>query len=314
MENLEEMPRLCPLPELGFIRVSGKDAERFLHNQLSRNIEGLKAGKAPLAAWHDAKGRVRALLRVLVLQDGWLLLVHKLQTQALIAQMSRFILREDVVLENVTGEWYAAALVTKNTKALETYIAEHGIALNQGFANIGNSTVVWKKGIAWVWIGPGLVQIFCSGNEKPKLLTSLPTGGPTEAEIAEIRLGIPLVTPEFEARFIPHLLNLDALGAVVLDKGCYPGQEIIARTQNLGVVKRRMLRFSVKSTHVPAPGTPLEDSNGTRQGEVLRAAGQDGLVEILAVVSLKGAKRRLYISKGASLTAIQRELLPYTVP
>ena len=306
MENAKETPCLCALSETGLIHVTGKDAERFLHNQLSYKIEGLQAVEAPLAAWHDSKGRVRALLRVLVLHDGWLLLVHKSQTETLITQMSGFTLREDVVLQNVTDEWYAAALVAKTSNALETCIAEYDIALSQEY-----STVIWRKGVAWVRIGPGLVHIFCPRDQRPKILTSFSTGSSAVAKIAEIRLGIPSVTREFEACFIPHLLNLDTLGAVVFDKGCYPGQEIIARAQNLGTVKRRMFRFSMKSTHTPAPSTPLEDSGGTRHGEILCAASQDGLVEMLAVVSLEGAKKKLFIRKKTDLTAIKRELLPY---
>ena len=306
MENVKETPYLCALSETGLIHVAGKDAERFLHNQLSYKIEGLQAAEAPLAAWHDSKGRVRALLRVLVLHDGWLLLAHKSQTETLITQMSGFILREDVVLQNVTGKWYAAALVAKTSNALETYIAGYGITLSQKY-----STVIWKKSTAWVRIGPELVQMFCPRDQRPKILTDLSTGNSAIAKIAEIRLGIPSVTREFEACFIPHLLNLDTLGAVVFDKGCYPGQEIIARAQNLGTVKRRMFRFSMKSTHTPAPSTPLEDSGGTRHGEILCAASQDGFVEMLAVVSLEGAKKKLFIRKETDLTAIKRELLPY---
>ena len=306
MENAKETPCLCALSEIGLIHVTGKDAERFLHNQLSYKIDGLQAIEAPLAAWHDSKGRVRALLRVFVLHDGWLLLVHKSQAETLITQMSGFILREDVVLQNVTSEWYAAALVAKTSNALETSVAEYNIALSQKY-----STVIWRKGVAWVRIGPRLVQIFCPRDQRPKIFTSFSTGSSAVAKIAEIQLGIPSVTREFEARFIPHLLNLDTLGAVVFDKGCYPGQEIIARAQNLGTVKRRMFRFSMKSTHTPTPSTPLEDSGGTRHGEILCAASQDGLVEMLAVVSLEGVKKKLFIRKETDLTAIKREPLPY---
>jgi folate-binding protein YgfZ len=128
------------------------------------------------------------------------------------------------------------------------------------------------------------------------------------AALAEIRLGIPAITPPIVERFVAQMLNLDELRALSFDKGCYPGQEIIARVHNLGGVKRRARRYGMRAA-VPAPASPIHSAEQA-VGEVVRAAPTEAGCELLAVVD--------HAAAGAALTCGGTQLvelpLPFAVP
>ena len=109
---------------------------------------------------------------------------------------------------------------------------------------------------------------------------------------------------------MPQMLNLDLLGAIASGKGCYPGQEVIARTQNLGSVKRRTLRFSSAADALPKPGSPVLDDSGKTVGEVLRAVAIESGIELLAVVRLAALESELYLEPESG-SPLKRESLPY---
>ena len=126
--------------------------------------------------------------------------------------------------------------------------------------------------------------------------------------LAQIRLGIPHVFPEMHEAFVAQMLNLDVLGGISFEKGCYTGQEIIARAHFRGAVKRRMFRFGAQGS-LPIPGTRLL-SNGEHAGDVVYAAAEDGC-EFLAVVSLAHADAALTIDSAGVLSKLS---LPYALP
>ena len=126
----------------------------------------------------------------------------------------------------------------------------------------------------------------------------------------EIHLGLVNLVPELTGRYTAHMLNLDRLGALAFDKGCYPGQEVVARTENLGTVKRRVFRFSGELKREPTVGTALLDSGGNRVGEVVRAASTGkSRIDLLAVVRIDSATEALTCAAEPGLT-LTRESLP----
>ena len=125
--------------------------------------------------------------------------------------------------------------------------------------------------------------------------------------MAEISLGIPLITAATGDRFVAQMLNLHALGAVVFDKGCYPGQEIVARVHNLGGVKRRVRRYAGPSG--VSVGTNVI-SGGATVGEVVRCATTAGGTEVLALVDNAAAAGTLEIGN----TSLRELPLPFRVP
>lgn len=265
---------VASLMDHGVIAVSGRDARKFLHAQLTQDIEHLPSDRAALAAWADARGRVRAVFHVVPDDARWLLVTSADLAVSLLPKLRLFVLRDDVALEHVAGLTVAALVGdTRN------WLADREIALDSSVNALARAAEV-----AWLRVGPHLVYAIGTNEAVRAACTSLGKSPASQAELAAIRAGLPIVDTALVERYTPHMLNLDRLGGISFDKGCYPGQEIVARTQNLGAVKRRVRHFKAAQANVPARGSAVLDASGAHVGEVLRAAPAGTGIELLAVV------------------------------
>jgi folate-binding protein YgfZ len=280
------------------IEVRGADAAEFLHGQLSRAMLTLESADAPLAGWADARGRVRALFRVLKLPERWLLVTPLDGVDALLKKLRMFVLRSKVELGRAEDVAVAALLGDATT-----VLAQHGVEIEPP-----PNRSVCRDALCFVRVGERYWQAFGPSAALEPLAAALATTTKEAAALAEIELGIPEVVPSIAERFVAQMLNLDELGAVSFDKGCYPGQEIIARVHNLGGVKRRARRYAAPLAP-PAAGTPVLGEDGRAVGEVVRAAPAKSGAELLAVVDHSAA--------GAPLTCggarLEERPLPFPV-
>jgi hypothetical protein len=291
-------------PSAAAIVVSGDDAQRFLNAQLSRDVPVPGAAVAPLAAWHDAKGRVQAVFRVIGGKQVWLLLTHASVAAQVAAGLRRFVLRAKVGIE-IAGDTCASAVALGNCKPL---LDAEGITLEPVAGARADA-----RSVHWIRLGGDCIQLAGPATELERIRTRLGDAPPGAAELAQIRLGLPEVSAALRGQFVPQMLNLDLLDGISFDKGCYPGQEVIARTRNLGTLKRRMLRFTgAIEGRTPAPGSPLFDASGTSVGVVIRAARVELSLELLAVAQLDASKRPLAL--GAAMEpALKLATLPYAI-
>ena len=296
----QDRPVLCPLADTGLIEVTGADAVAFLDAQLSRNVESGELSRAPLSAWLDARGRVLALFRVIRIRNHRLLLTKGADVEALVRRLGMFVLRADVRVRNVSQEWRAAAVLG----SIEPWLATRSIRLG---AQPGDAAIV--NGAFVIRVGLQLVYLVADGDTLADFENNFPAGRGESAAVEEIRLGLVDMVPEITGRYTAHMLNLDRLGAVAFDKGCYPGQEVVARTQNLGSVKRRVFRFSGMLSQAPAVGASLLDSSGIAVGAVVRAATADETrVELLAVVRVDAVSGALASAAEASVPLTRKTL------
>ena len=286
---------------MGIVEVAGADAEGFLNAQLSRNVNTGRPLRATLAGWHSANGRVLAVLWALWIGDRWLLLVKGADTEDLLRRLSMYVLRTEVRLRNASEGWRAVAVVGRTDASGEKLVASLGAG--RGDAAAG------ADGTYAVRIGPRLAYLVAPRGTLPALDDLLASGSAEAAAVEEIRLGLVSLVPELAGRFTAHMLNLDRLGAVSFDKGCYPGQEIIARAQNLGSTKRRLYRYSGPLAQVPAVGAALLDAGGSRVGEVVHAAADDNRgIELLAVVRVDDTSDSLFCADADGLPLTRRHL------
>jgi folate-binding protein YgfZ len=168
--------------------------------------------------------------------------------------------------------------------------------------------LVRRNELTFVRVGASYWQAIGAPAALGSLTASMGKASASGAALAEIQLGIPAVTSAVAERFVAQMLNLDELGAVSFDKGCYPGQEIIARVNNLGGVKRRAHRYAAPA-EPPAVGTPVLAA-GAQVGEVVRSAAAPLGCEMLAVVEHSAAASPLTCA-GAPLA---EQPLPFAVP
>lgn len=258
---------LVPLNSLRSLLLTGPDARSFLQGQLSSDISEVTPARGQLSAWHDAKGRVLAFLRILPRpDDGFVLVTQADVVEAVQRRMKMFVLRAKVAIES-------GPPVYGLTRAPDGAGLVAGLAPGEGplAAACDDSTSVLRMpgSVGWLVV-----------SADPAWATAADAAAEARWLLAETAAGLPEIHPATQGEFVAQMLNLDRLGAVSFTKGCYPGQEIIARAHHLGRVKRRTRLFRAPGP-APAPGHALADAAGT----VVRAAGDTEGCLLLAVVA-----------------------------
>ena len=239
------------LTRYGLLSATGDDAREFLHAQLTRDILSLPADRAAFAGWCSAKGRLLASLLVIPSPNGFLLQLARDLAAPVAKRLAMFVLRAKVKIADESERW-----------------AQDGV----WDMDAGAPEVAWSGGIATVRVGERrYLQI-----GPHEAMKAPPTAGEEQWTLQEIRAGRPLITAATQDQFVPQMVNLEKLGGIDWQKGCYPGQEIVARAQYRGQVKRRMVQLRAPAGSDLRPGQEFEG------GVVVDRAGD----ELLAVVPI----------------------------
>ena len=268
------------------LRVSGEDARDFLHAQFSADLRALDIGTTLVTAWLNPKGRVLFLPRVLRGPDAFFLLLPAAQAPAFAKRLRMFVLRARVQIDDG---------------------AERGVLVLHGMPTPSalRADIVGGRDAA-----SGAIYLVGPPRALEDLAVTL-GAAPLDADgatLAAIRAGAPLLEATLAEEFLPQELNLDLLAGVSFNKGCYPGQEIVARVKFRGTVKRRAQRWLAVGADCPAPGARLLGADGAPHGTVLAAARGDAGVELLAVTDLDAGTVTLDDAARTPLTALP---LPY---
>lgn len=278
---------IAPLPSLGIIEASGADVANFLQSQLSNDILSLADGDSRLAAYCNPKGRMLALFRVVRRQDGYLLLLPATLIDTILKRLRMFVLRSKVTLTDVSEHW--ARLGVCGSQA-QTLLAEQGLVLpTEPDAGVwlAETALVRLRGDqprALVLAPPQRMAALWAA------LAPLPQISEQAWRLLDIRAGVPEILPGAAEKIIPQMANLDLLGGISFTKGCYPGQEIVARMHYLGNLKRRMYRLQIATAEPPQPGTDVRTAEGSLAGEIVMAVRSlDGQSEALAVLQIDRA-------------------------
>ncbi len=285
---------LADLSHLDLIEARGADAFGFLQGQLSNDLRAASETRAQLSAWCSAQGRVLALMMVLKRDDAYYLQLPREILESTLKRLRMFVLRAQVTLTDVSDALPQIGL--SGTQAADLLNSQFGRAA----ARVPDApyAVVQREQISivrlpgrtprFVLIGP-YSAIRAVWEKFSSALT--PTGG-APWKLLDIRDGLPALHPNTQSQFIPQMLNLDALDAVSFTKGCYPGQEIVARARHLGEVKRRLYLASAQSETAPQPGDVLYARAGAETvGQVINAqASSAGGFDLLAVVQTGQAR------------------------
>lgn len=275
-------------PAMAVIRISGDDAADFLHGQFSADMRALAAGHSVLTAWCSPKGRVLFLPRLLRAASGpYFALLPANQSASFIKRLRMFVLRAKVAIEDCS--------------------VSHGVLVLDGVdAPPPDADVMPALDGERCWlVGPR--------DQLARLWDSLlvPAQGPAAALLTDIARGQPLLDVALTDQFLPQELNLDALAGVSFNKGCYPGQEIIARVKFRGAVKRRVQRIVIATAVAPLPGARLVSADDALGGTVLLAAAQaNGTCAALAVIDANSGPLYLAATPGASVEVLP---LPYAL-
>lgn len=292
---------IAPLTHLGLIRARGADAVKFLQGQLTNDIAGIGLSQARLAGFCSAKGRLQASFIVWKLADDELLLACAASVlPATLKRLSMFVLRAQCKLSDASGELGLLGAIGANASAL-----------------IGDAVVWGKRGVH----GGTLVRL-PDVDGVPRALLAIDTAAappadlPAEAwRLLEVRSGIPTIEAATVEQFVPQMLNYELIGGVDFQKGCYPGQEVVARSQYRGTIKRRMFLFECDALAAPGQevfhaADPAQPAGMVVNAATLPAGGSAALVEV-KLAALEGGSLHLVAAGGAVL---RPAALPYAVP
>lgn len=304
---------LLDLSHLSLLRAQGEDALSFLQGQTSNDIRQVSETRSQLSAYCNPKGRMLAIFRIFKFGDAYCLQLPAALAEATLKRLRMFVLRAKVKIDLADAELLRIGLSGPNAQSLVGELL--------GDAPVAPDDCLAVSGVMCLRLpGPHARFEMVAAPEQitrlwQALVTRVQLAGPSVWSWLDIQAGIPTVLPGTTEEFVPQMANLELVGGVSFTKGCYPGQEIVARMHYLGRLKQRMFRAHVEANEQPLPGTPVfaPDLPGQSTGSVVDAqASPQGGYDLLAVVHLTShdsGELHLAASNGPRLIP---QSLPYT--
>jgi tRNA-modifying protein YgfZ len=302
-----------PLTQFGVIDVKGEDAAAFLHSQITNDVQHLDASTARLAGYCSPKGRLLGSFLMWRSADSVRLLIAQDVQAAVQKRLSMFVLRSKAKLTDATPELAAVGFAGDVRTALSGIFdalpdgvhvkvdGPHGVLIRVPDA---------FQRARFLWIGPKADVEAQLGKLEEKLRRA-----PAALwDALDIHAGEPRITHATVEQFVPQMVNFDVLGAVNFKKGCYPGQEIVARSQYRGTIKRRT---ALAHGEAATPGAELFHSADPGQpcGMVINAApAQGGGIDCLAEIKLAALDNGAVHVGAADGPALEFLPLPYAFP
>ena len=306
---------LCDLSHLGLLEISGTDAVTFLQGQVTNDVKLLTGNNAHYSAYCNPKGRMLALFLSFAHYDNLHLQFNRELLEPIMKRLKMYVMRSKVEIKDVSdsiikfginGSQAASMLELVFSKIptedYELVSLENGAILKlpsfnadaryEIFSDAVNAPIIWDA-----------LKANCQLVEKPHW------------DWLEIQAGIPDITLKTQEQFVPQMLNLDILNSINFKKGCYTGQEIVARTHYLGNVKRRTYLAEITPENqlgiAPQAGDKVLDSNHNEVGQIVRIApnlanGFDALIEMRIEAQQAG---RVYWNNAP----ISNKNLPYSL-
>lgn len=307
---------LFDLSHLSIVAVDGPDADDFLQGQLSNDVRELTETHSQLSSHCNAKGRMLASFRAIRRNNVIYLQMPRQTMPSLVKRLSMFKLRAQVELSDAgdrlvgIGLAGACAVQLLNDHAGQTPELENDATL------YGDITLIRMPG------STPRFQIMGPVAALSDLWKRLAAGGAVPAnterwDLLDIQAGVPTVYPSTAEAFVPQMANMQLVDGVSFTKGCYTGQEVVARMQYLGKLKRRMYRAELATDRCPLPGDELfsgASESGQGAGKVVASAPSgNGLCELLAVVEITAAEQG-DVRLGAAGPVLEFRELPYAFP
>jgi len=269
------------LSDNALLAVTGDDAAAFLHAQFTSDVQALAVGEAQWSGWCTAKGRLVATVLLLRRPDGFLLMLPAEIAAAFAKRLSMFVLRSRVKIADASAGIARIGIAGEGASSL--------VRARWGEAPAPMKAIE-KDGATCVGLGE---ERFVAFGPAP-LAPAFPPGTRDQWEWALIQAGIPIVVAATQEAFVPQMANLELVGGVSFRKGCYPGQEIVARTQYRGILKRRMALAHVAGGERPQPGQSVYSAAFGEQsaGTIVNAApAPGGGYDALVVAQIESLER-----------------------
>ena len=302
---------VCDLSQFGVIRVAGEDAQTFLQNMFSSDVREVGAQKAQISSLNTPKGRMLATLLIWQTDADYFLQLPRGLCATILKRLSMYILRSKVKIEDASADVVCLGLSGEGAAAL----------LQQHFGSVPQNPFAAEEhdSASVIRIDANRFQINTTLQHAPALWQNLAAGarpaGSSCWDWLNIRSGIPVILPATQEQFVPQMANLELIGGVNFKKGCYPGQEIVARMQYLGKSKRRMYLAHIAGSAQAGDQLFSTDVEGQICGMVANAApAPGGGSDLLAVVQISSHDAQAVHLGSLQGEALQFLPMPYTIP
>lgn len=303
---------LGDLSHLGLLQIEGEDRINFLQGQVTNDVKLLTGNNSHYAGYCTPKGRLLALFMVFAHHDHLHLQLNRQLLEPIMKRLKMYVMRSKVsitdVSETIIRMGLAGPQATELLQSLFNQVPEKA----QDLVSLHDATLIRLPG------NSPRFEILTTAEHAERIWNTLSqqatiVGAPCW-DWLEIQAGIPEIYPGTQEAFVPQMVNLDALGGINFKKGCYTGQEIVARTHYLGKVKRRTLPLHIPATESVAVGDPVFAAGSEEPaGRLVRIApAPNGGFDALAELRLEAIENAELFLDKTSGKALQGLALPYT--
>lgn len=293
----------CDLSHLTLLEVDGADAVTFLQGQVTNDVKLLDGQVAHYTGYCSPKGRLLAVFLAFAHQGHIHLQLPKSIAEAITKRLRMYVMRSKVTISDTSERIVKLGLNGPDVTQLLLDQFSEVPTSPYSLCTLDQATLLKLPTIA----GHERYQIFTTVDFAMTLWESLkqkatPVGKPCW-DWLEINAGIPEIVVSTQEQFVPQMVNLDLLNAINFKKGCYTGQEIVARTHYLGSVKRRAFLMHIASEQTPNPNDKIIDANGAEVGQIVRSApAATGGFDVLAELRIEAQQAGTVYWQGHALT------------
>jgi len=311
--SAQPMPALAALTDLGVVRVAGEDSMAFLESHFCNDVSSLMPGDGQLNGYCSPKGRLLAVFHLLRSDNDYLLVMPEALIATIVKRLSMFAQMARPVGKQLIGNVSQSAVSVTDCS---DEILVMGIQGQQSLSLV-QPEILAVASLESTAHADSRYLVVVNHDRAEQVWSSLKSGSEPVSSAAwrllDIVAGLPTVLSETSEAFVPQMINMHLLNGLSFSKGCYPGQEIVARMHYLGKLKRRMYRFSAAQPDI-VPGTTIVTATDAAAGSVVQSAldPQSGESQLLAVVKVAALETTLYLGdlNGAVLT---QQSLPYSL-
>lgn len=304
---------LCDLSHYGLMLASGDDAQAFLHGQFCNDVLALGDNALQWNGWCSPKGRLLVTLLAWPGRQGICMLLPRSLQGPIQKRLQMFILRAKVKITDESENWVRFGVAGSRAEVLLREFMGAVPADAMSTLRSRDGRIIRLSETRFMVIAP-LDLAVTWWNE---LATKAVKVGAATWDWLSIQQGVITVLPETQDAFVPQMANFELIGGVSFKKGCYPGQEIVARTQYRGILKRRMVLAHMAGANSPMAGDKLysEEFGDQAAGEIANVAAAPGggvdMLVVAQIAAIRGNKLKYSSLDGVDVT-IQR--LPYDLP
>jgi tRNA-modifying protein YgfZ len=304
---------LFDLREVGLISLTGEDAAAFLHGQLTSDVNGLAPGRTQYSGYCSPKGRLIATFLIWRHSDRILLQLPAELRETVQNRLSKYVLRARVKVADASGHF--------RLFGVEGPDAAHSVLGLVGSTPEEMHATVSADAVSVTRVPIDRYLVLASRERVDAAQTAVSQNAILSDDSGwralDVEAGIAIITTTHQEKFVPQMVNLDLIGGVSYTKGCYPGQEVVARTHYLGTQKQRMYRIRVPGRGALSAGDPLYSAAfGTQaSGSIVTVGAQhDASCEALAVIQKRSLEEDVVHAQELDGPSIEPLTLPYNVP